>query len=100
VIEALARLLHGGFGLLLASLLPLFAIAAVAVIVVGLLGGALGIRDGALGHIVRTLAIVLALGLVAERTATAIVAFTVQSWAGLDGSERAGDPFEPAGDQQ
>jgi type III secretory pathway component EscS len=86
----LAALLHGGIGLVLASLVPLFAVAAVAVIVVGLLGGALGIRDGALGHIVRTLAIVLALGLVAERTATAVVAFTVHSWAGLGGSESAG----------
>jgi type III secretory pathway component EscS len=91
VIEALVHLLHAGFGLVIASLLPLFAVAAVAVIVVGLLGGALGLRDGALGHIVRTLAIVLALGLVAERTATAIVAFTVHSWAGLDGSTPAGD---------
>lgn len=90
MIEALARLLHGGFGLVFASLLPLFAVAAAAVVVVGLLGGALGIRDGALGHIVRTLAIVLALGLVAERTATTIVAFTVRSWAGLDGSEPEG----------
>lgn len=93
MIESLARLLHGGFGLVLASLLPVFAVAAVAVIVVGLLGGALGIRDGALGHIVRTLAIVLAIGLVAERTATAIVAFTHDSWAGLDGSQPASDPW-------
>lgn len=90
MIESLAALLHGGFGLVLASLLPVFAIAAAAVVVVGLLGSALGIRDGALGHIVRTLAIVLALGLVAERTATAIVAFTVHSWAGLDGSAPTG----------
>jgi type III secretory pathway component EscS len=90
MIDALAELMRAGFGLVLASLLPLFAVAAVAVVVVGLLGGALGIRDGALGHIVRTLAIVLALGLVAERTATAIVAFTLHSWAGLDGSESAG----------
>ena len=90
MIEALAQLLRGGFGLVLASLVPLFVVAAVAVVVVGLLGGALGIRDGALGHIVRTLAIVLALGLVAERTATAIVAFAAHSWAGLDGSGSAG----------
>lgn len=91
MIESLAGLLHGGFGLVLASLLPVFAVAAVAVIVVGLLGGALGIRDGALGHIVRTLAIVLAIGLVAERTATAVVAFTQDSWAGLDGSQPTDD---------
>lgn len=93
MIETLAQLLHAGFGLAMASLLPLFAVAAVAGVVVGLLGGALGLRDGALGHIVRTLAIVLALGLVAERTATAIVAFTVQSWAGLDGSQPADDEW-------
>jgi type III secretory pathway component EscS len=94
MIEALAQLLYDGFGLVLASLLPLFAVAAVAVVMVGLLGGALGIRDGALGHIVRTLAIVLALGLVVERTATAVVAFTVHSWAGLDGEGGS----EPVGD--
>jgi type III secretory pathway component EscS len=93
MIEALAQLLRGGFGLVLASLLPLFAIAAAAVVVVGLLSGALGIRDGALGHIVRTLAVVLALGLLAERTATAIVSFTAHSWAGLDGSKPAGDEW-------
>jgi type III secretory pathway component EscS len=86
--DTLLQLLHEGFGLVLASVIPLFAVAAVAVVVIGLLGGALGIRDGALGHIVRTLAVVLALGLVAERTATAIVAFTQHSWSELDGGER------------
>lgn len=91
MIDALAQLLHTGFGLVIASLLPVFAIAAVAVVLIGLICGALGIRDGALGHIVRTLAIVLALGLVFDRTATAIVAFASDSWAGLDGSEPAGD---------
>jgi type III secretory pathway component EscS len=90
MIDALAQLLHAGFGLVLVSLLPVFAIAAAAVVVIGLIGGALGIRDGALGHIVRTLAIMLALGLLFERTATAIVHFAADSWAGLDGSEPAG----------
>jgi type III secretory pathway component EscS len=83
MIDALAQLLQAGFGLVLVSLLPVFAIAAAAVVLVGLIAGALGIRDGALGHVVRTLAIVLALGLVLERTATAIVAFTADTWAGL-----------------
>jgi type III secretory pathway component EscS len=84
------QLVHDGFALVLASLVPLFAVAAVAVVVIGLLGGALGIRDGALGHIVRTLALVLALGLVAERTATTIVAFAVRGWSGLGDSESTG----------
>ena len=75
MIDMLAQLVHAGFGLVFASLLPVFAVAAVAAVLIGLIGGALGIRDGALGHIVRTLAVVLVLGLVFERTATAIVAF-------------------------
>lgn len=93
MIDALAHLLTAGFALVFASLLPVFAVAAVAVVLVGLIGGALGIRDGALGQIVRTLAIALVLGLVLERTAAGIVAFAVDSWAGLDGSEPAGETW-------
>ena len=93
MIDALAQLLQAGFGLVLVSLLPVFGVAAAAVVLIGLINAALGIRDGALGHIVRTLAIVLALGLVVERTAMAVVAFASDSWAGLDGSEPAGDSW-------
>ena len=68
----------------LTSLLPMFAVAAAAAIVIGLLVGALGLRDATLANIARALAVVLALGLLAGDIATAVVGFAARSWAGLD----------------
>jgi type III secretory pathway component EscS len=82
MIELLGLAIREGFGVVMACLLPLFAIAAATAIVVGLLAGALGIRDGALGQIVRALAVILGLGLFAEQIASATVEFAARSLAG------------------
>jgi type III secretory pathway component EscS len=83
MIDALALAIREGFGLVIASMLPLFAIAAVAALLVGLLGGSLGIRDAAFGQIVRVLAVLLAVGLVIETVATSTLEFARRSWAQL-----------------
>jgi type III secretory pathway component EscS len=84
MIDALGLLIREGFGLVIASVLPLFVIAAAAASMIGLLGGALGIRDAALGQIVRALAVLLALGLVIESVTTATVEFAARSWSLAD----------------
>lgn len=86
MIDALGLAIREAFGLVIASMLPLFAIAAVAALLVGLLGGALGIRDAAFGHVVRVLAVVLAIGLVIDVVARSTVEFAAQTWTQLDGS--------------
>jgi len=85
MIDALAHAIREAFGLVIASTLPLFAIAAAAALLIGLLGGSLGIRDAALGHIVRVLAVLLAIGLVIDMVAQGSVEFAKRSWAQLDG---------------
>ena len=85
MIDALAHAIREAFGLVIASTLPLFAIAAAAALLIGLLGGSLGIRDAALGHIVRVLAVLLAIGLVIDMVAQSSVEFAKRSWAQLDG---------------
>lgn len=85
MIDVLAALLREGFAIVLRSLLPMFAVAAVAAILVGLLLAALGLRDGVLGQIVRTLAVVLALGVLGSGIAEAVVGYAAHSWAGLGG---------------
>ena len=85
MIDALAQAIREAFGLVIASTLPLFAIAAAAALLIGLLGGSLGIRDAALGHIVRVLAVLLAIGLVIDMVAQGSVEFAKRSWAQLDG---------------
>lgn len=85
MIDALGLAIREGFGLVIASMLPLFAIAAAAALVIGLLGGALGIRDAAFGHIVRVMAVVLGIGLVLDMIAKGTVEFATQTWAQLDG---------------
>jgi flagellar biosynthesis protein FliQ len=84
MIDALGLLIREGFGLVIASVLPLFVIAAVAALLIGLLGAALGIRDAALGQIVRALAVLLAVGLVIESVAGATVEFAARSWSLAD----------------
>ncbi|PRP91504.1 Bacterial export protein, family 3 [Enhygromyxa salina] len=83
MIDALGLAIREGFGLVIASLIPLLLVAAAAAILVGLLGAALGIRDAALGQIVRALAIVLALGVLIRGIATSTVEFTARTWAQL-----------------
>jgi type III secretory pathway component EscS len=83
--DALGLAIREAFGLVVASTLPLFAIAAAAALLVGLLAGSLNIRDGAFGHIVRVLAVLLAIGLVIEVVASNTVEFATRSWAQLDG---------------
>ncbi|HVI02223.1 MAG TPA: flagellar biosynthetic protein FliQ [Enhygromyxa sp.] len=85
MIDALAHAIREAFGLVIASTLPLFAIAAAAALLIGLLGGSLSIRDAALGHIVRVLAVLLAIGLVIDMVAQGSVEFAKRSWAQLDG---------------
>lgn len=83
MIDALGLAIREGFGLVIASTLPLFAIAAVAALLLGLLGGALGLRDAALGQIVRMLAVLLAVGLLIEGIAVTTVDFAARTWAAL-----------------
>jgi type III secretory pathway component EscS len=84
MIDALGLVIREGFGLVIASVLPLFVVAAVAALLIGLLGGSLGIRDAALGQIVRALAVLLAVGLVIESVAGATVEFAARSWSLAD----------------
>lgn len=81
MIDALGLAIREAFGLVIASMLPLFVIAAAAALLIGLLGGALGIRDAALGQVVRMLAVLLAAGLVIEQVASATVEFAARSWS-------------------
>jgi type III secretory pathway component EscS len=92
MIDALALAIREAFGLVIASTLPLFAIAAAAALLVGLLGGALGIRDMAFGHVVRTLAVLLAIGLVIEVVANSTVEFAARTWTQLDGGAVQAEP--------
>lgn len=88
MIETLGLALREGFGLVIASLIPLFATAALAALLVGLLGGSLGIRDAALGQLVRALAVILALALVIEAVTQNCVEFAARSWAGIGAQDR------------
>jgi type III secretory pathway component EscS len=81
VIEVLGLAIREGFALVIASVLPLVAVAAVAAILLGLLCGALGIRDAALGQIVRALAVVLALAMVISSVAASTLEFASRCWA-------------------
>jgi type III secretory pathway component EscS len=81
MIDALGLAIREGFGLVIAGLLPLVAVAAVAAILLGLLCGALGIRDAALGQIVRALAVVLALAVVIQSVAASTLEFASRCWA-------------------
>ncbi len=83
MIDALGSAIREGFALVLASTLPLFAVAALAAVLIGLLGGGLGLRDAALGQIVRALAVLLALGLLVEGIAAGTLAFARERWAAL-----------------
>lgn len=91
MIAELGLLLRGGFGLVVALVLPLVAVAAVTGALVGLLTGALGIRDQALGQILRALAVLAALALSIEAMADAAVDFADRSWSelGAQTSQRA-----------
>lgn len=80
VIEALGLAIREGFGLVIASVLPLLAAAAVAAILLGLLCGALGIRDAALGQIVRALVVVLALAMVIQSVVGSTLEFASRCW--------------------
>lgn len=82
MIDALAATLREGLGLALTSLLPLFAVAALVGILVGLLAAALGIRDASLAQIARALAVALTLALLAERGAGELVEFAAHAWSG------------------
>jgi type III secretory pathway component EscS len=88
MIEALGLAIREGFGLVIASLTPLFGVAAVAAVLVGLLGGSLGIRDAALGQFVRALALILALGLIVDSVADGCVEFATRAWAGIGAGPR------------
>jgi flagellar biosynthesis protein FliQ len=73
-----------GFGVLLAISLPLVLAAAVGSLVATLLVGLLGTQDSTLSLVARTLAVVLALVLVARSAADETVALTRSLWSGLD----------------
>ncbi|PRQ07010.1 flagellar biosynthetic protein FliQ [Enhygromyxa salina] len=81
MIDALSLAIREGFALVLVGVLPLIGVAAVAAILVGLLCGSLGIRDAALGQIVRALAVVLALALVISSMAASTLEFASRCWA-------------------
>ena len=86
MIDALGLAIREGFGLVIAGVLPLLAAAAAAAILLGLSCGALGIRDAALGQIVRALAVVLALAVVIQSVAGSTLEFAGRCWA-LDAAE-------------
>ena len=83
--EALAAMLVEAANLTLAVLVPVFAVAATVAVLVGLLCAALGIRDPSLAQIARALAVVLALALVSEHSAAALVDFARDSWTLTEG---------------
>lgn len=87
MIDTLALAIREGFGLVIASMLPLFVVAAVSALLIGLLGGSLNLRDAALGQIVRALAVLLAIGLLVEGVAVATVEFAARTWGALASSE-------------
>lgn len=98
MIDALGLAVREGFGLVIASLIPLFGVVAIASVLLGLLGGSLGIRDAALGQIVRALALILALGVVIEDVAAGCLEFATRSWGGLGAgavADRDGDVDAP-----
>ena len=82
MIDALGAAIREGLALVLTTLLPVFIVAAAAAVMIGLLCAALGIRDAALAQITRALAVVLALALVAEHSAAALVDFAARTWSG------------------
>jgi type III secretory pathway component EscS len=83
MIDALALAIREGFGLVLAATLPLFVVAAVAAVLLGLLADALGIRDGALAQIVRALAVVLMIAVIAGDVGEALIGFALERWSSL-----------------
>jgi len=83
MIEALTLAIREAFALVIESIVPLIAVAAVTAVLVGLLGGALGIRDAALAQIVRALAVLLAIGVLVEALAVANVAYAERTWSSL-----------------
>jgi type III secretory pathway component EscS len=85
MIDALGLLIRAGFGLTIAAVIPLFLVAAVAAVILGLLSGALGLRDAALGQIVRALAVILALGVLIEGVAEGCLEFATRSWTEIGG---------------
>lgn len=98
MIDALGLAIREGFGLVIASVLPLLAAAAVAAILLGLSCGALGIRDAALGQIVRALAVVLALAVVIQSVAGSTLEFAGRCWAldvDVEGDPALGSGIEP-----
>jgi type III secretory pathway component EscS len=83
MIDALGLAIREGFGLVLAATLPLFLVAAVAAVLLGLLADALGIRDGALAQIVRALAVILMIAVIVGDVGEALVGFAVERWSSL-----------------
>ena len=81
MIDALGLLIREGFGLVIVSVLPLFAVAAITAVILGMLAGALGIRDAALGQIARSLAVLAALVAIAASVASSTTQFAARSWA-------------------
>ena len=81
MIDALGLLVREGFALVVASVLPLFVVAAITALIVGVLAGALGIRDAALAQIARSLAVVLALVALAASLASSTTEFAARSWS-------------------
>ncbi len=92
--DLLGGAIREAFGLVSALALPLLAAAALAGVVLALTTGALGIRDGALGQMVRTLAVVATLVFLAESLASMMLEFGVRTWTeglGLDVPDSALD---------
>ena len=83
MIAELAELIREAFALTVVGLAPLWVAAAAVAILVGLLGAALGIRDGALAQIARALAVVVALALLGRGLASATLDFAVHSWTAM-----------------
>jgi hypothetical protein len=81
--DALSASIREAFGLVVASVVPLFAIVAAVALVFGLLAGRLGLRDPALAQIVRALAVILAVGFLLGDLADAVVEFAEHSWGAL-----------------
>jgi type III secretory pathway component EscS len=83
MIDGLTDAIRAGFGLVIDAVLPLVVVAAVTAVLVGLLTQALGIRDGVFAQIIRTLAVVLAIGMVVDAIAAANVEYASRTWESL-----------------
>lgn len=86
--ELLELSTRAGFALALALTIPLVVVAGLATLVAGWIGAALRIRDPMLGHCLRAIALLGAIGVLAEGMATSALDFATTRWGSLGSIER------------